>query len=101
MEFFWNSAQNIFNHVPEYIRQAVIAPAKAIRQSRVIDAEQMQDRGVEIVDVDFVFRNGRSDFVGVAIGQSAFDARASQPRRETRAVVAAPFRTVHAGRAAE
>src|SRR5687767_3443500 len=61
----------------------------------------MQDGGVKVVNVNFVFGDGGADVVGRTVGQAAFDAAAGQPGRVTRAVVAAAFGAVHAGRAAE
>ena len=39
-----------------HVGQAEIAVLEAIGQLGVVEAEQVQDRGVEVVDVDFVGR---------------------------------------------
>ena len=42
--------------IPVHIRQPEIAALEAIGQLRVVEAEQVQNGGVQIVDVDFVLR---------------------------------------------
>ena len=48
------------------IRQPEVAALKTIGEFRVIEAEQMQKRGVQIVDMDFVLHDVKTEFVGFA-----------------------------------
>ena len=55
----------------------------------MIEAEQGQDRGVQIVDVDLVFDGGDAELVGRAIDHSATDSATGQDRSEGFGVVIA------------
>ena len=46
----------------------------------VIEPELVEDRGVEVVDVDTVFGDGDAMLVGRAMDDAAFNAASSQPR---------------------
>src|SRR5688500_14999688 len=47
-----NSREDLSDHFPRHVGQAEIAAAVAIRQLGVVDAQQVQDRGVDVVHVD-------------------------------------------------
>ena len=56
----------------------------------MVDAEQVQDRGVQVVDADAVDGGLVADLVGGAVMDAALDAAAGQPGGEgVRVVVAA------------
>src|SRR4051812_7764360 len=50
-----------------------------MRQPRMINAEQVQQRGVQVVNRDLVFDGVKAVFVGRAVHDATFDAAASQP----------------------
>ena len=54
--YYGNRSQNLFHHPTRHIRQPVIPSAVAIRQLLMIDPHEMQNGGVQVVDVDFVVR---------------------------------------------
>ena len=83
------------------ISEAVVAAAVAVGETFVIDAKEVQDGGVEVVDVHFVFGNGGADVIRGPVGKAAFDAAAGEPGGVAGAVVAAAFGAVHAGSPAE
>jgi hypothetical protein len=56
----------------------------------VIQPEQMQDRGLQVVDVNFVFHDVVAEFVGGAQGDSFLDASPGQPDRKCSRVMIAP-----------
>lgn len=60
-------------------------------QALVIDAEEVQDGGVEIVGVDAVATGHDAVFVGFAEDMAAFDATSGHPRGEAKVVMFAPF----------
>ena len=60
-----------------HIRQPEIAALEPVGQLRVIEAEQVQQRGVQIVDVDRVARDVEAEVVGRAVNVS----RVSRRRR--------------------
>src|SRR5262249_54870483 len=55
----------------------------------VVEAEQVQEGGVQVVDVDLVRDGGEAELVGGAVDVAAFDAAAGQPHREAVVVVVA------------
>ncbi len=56
-----------------HIGEAEVAALEAIRQFRVIEAEQVQQRRVQVVDVDLVLRGVEAEFVGFAKREAGFD----------------------------
>ena len=55
----------------------------------MVDAHLMQDRGVQVVDIDLVAHDRFADVVGLAVDDATFDAAAGQPDRKAIAVMAA------------
>ena len=55
--------QQLFDDLAVHVGQAVVAALELERQPGVVDAQAVQDRGVQVVDVDAVVRdvvaNGR------------------------------------------
>ena len=50
-----------------HVGQAVVAALEAVGQLRVVEAEQVQDRGLQVVDVDLVLGDAEAEFVGLAV----------------------------------
>src|SRR5207237_1002203 len=72
-----------------HIGQAHLAAFEQKCQSLVIQAEQLQDRRVKVVDVDALLAGAESELVSRADGPSALDAAAGQPGREAVRIVVA------------
>src|SRR5262245_58647939 len=89
------------NNSPGNIRQSEIAARMVIGQLLVVQAEQVQNRGMKIMDVNGLF----SDFIAVvvtgAIDEAPFHTAASQPGGKHIRVMAAAGDTVAVGSAAE
>src|SRR5258708_2888531 len=83
--------QNLLHHPPINIRQPVIPPRVAEREPLVVEAEEVEDGGVEVVDVDLVLYRAEAEVVGRPVGQAAADAAAGQPGSEAPVVVVAPL----------
>src|SRR5690242_20388249 len=77
------SCQQLLDEFAGDISQTEIASLEAIRQFRVIEAEQMQQSRMKIVNVDFVGRGIEAELVGLAHANPGFDASPGQPHRET------------------
>src|SRR5687768_17453338 len=60
-----------------------------IDQPRVVEAELVQDRGLEVVGGDHVHGGLVAELVGLAVGQAAANAAARQPDRKALPVVVA------------
>ena len=57
------SRQNFFNDAAVNISQAEVATLKAISQAFVIEAQQVQNRGLQIVNVGLAFGDSKTQFV--------------------------------------
>ena len=80
-------------HFAGDVGQAEVATGVAIGQPGMVEAEQVQDGGVEVVDVDGAFDGAVAELVGGTVDVAAFHAAAGKPDREAPVVVVA----AHAG----
>lgn len=74
-----SSHHDVFDYRPGHIGQPEIAAGVAERELGVIEAEQVENSGVEIVDVDGVFDGLVAVVVADAIGHAASDTAAGHP----------------------
>ena len=72
-------------HAGEALVEALVLKGEAL----VVDAELVEEGGVEIVDVDGVFDDIITHLVGFAVGEAFFDAAAGGPEAEAARVVIA------------
>jgi hypothetical protein len=89
------STDNLPDHLAVHIRQPEVAPAIAIGQLRVIEAEQVQYGRMQIVHVRLVFDRLKAEIVRGAVGYPAFNAPAGQPDRKTVGIVIAAVLHIH------
>src|SRR3954468_1384675 len=75
--------------VPVYVGQAVVAALEAVDQLLVVDAHAVQERGVEVVDVDGVLDDVVAIVVGLTENGARLDAAARGPEGEAAAVLVA------------
>src|SRR5437588_399482 len=73
------SRQQLRHHLAGHVGQPKIPTLEAVRQLEVVQAEQMQQRGMEIVDVNGVLDNAPADVIGLADDLPALDAAAGHP----------------------
>ena len=83
------------------VGEAVIAPRVPVGQPRVIEAQQGEHRGVQVVDVDAVFDRPVAEFIRRAVGHSAFYAPAGHPDAESPMIVVAAKLGIAGSRLAE
>ena len=57
----------------------------------MVQAHEVQDRGMQIMDMGAVFHGRQAEFVGGTIGETGFDSATSHPDGETIVVVIASF----------
>ena len=75
------------------VGEAEVAAGVVVGEAFVIEAEEVEDGGLEVVDVDFVLSDMEAEVIGLAVG-SGFDAAASHEGGEgLGVVVAASFAT--------
>src|SRR5262245_48152898 len=87
--------------LPMHIGQPEVAAAVAEGELLVVEADEVEDGGVEVVDVDAVFDGLVAEFVGGAVDVAALDAAAGEPHGEAEAVVVATLVALGSGGAAE
>ena len=95
------SREDVLHHVPLDIREAEIAACIFVGQLFVIHAEQVQERRVQIVDVDFVLLREVAVVVGRAVRDAGLHAAAGHPHREAVRIMIAPVAALRGGRAAK
>src|SRR4030095_15221610 len=77
------------HHAAVHIGQAEIAAAVAVGEPFVVEAHEVQDGRVQVVDVHAVLDRGIAHLVGGAVQGPAFATAAGQPHREAEMVVVA------------
>ena len=64
-----------------HVGQAEVAAGVAVGELLVVEAQQVQDRGVQVVDVDLVLDGLEAELVGRAVDVPPLHAAAGQPHR--------------------
>ena len=88
------------NHVSVDVRQAEFSPPELVDQTPMVDAEQVQHRRVEIMNVDDVLLGVVTELVRSTVRETSPDAAARHPHGESLDVVVAAGALCHR-RAAE
>ena len=78
------------NHLSMHIRQPEVPSRMAESQLLMIEAEQLENRGVQIVNVNLLLRCGETKFIRRAMHVTAAHAASSHPHREPVMIVVAP-----------
>ena len=73
------------------VGEAEVAAGVVVGEFLVIEAEEVENGGLEIVDVDGVFGGGEAEFVGGAVDVTALHSTAGHPHGEAVVVVVAAF----------
>src|SRR5262249_55273911 len=72
-----------------HVRQPILPALELERQLQMVDAEQMQDRRLQVVYVDAVLRHVVTKIIGFAVRQPRLHSTAGQPEREAARVMVA------------
>ena len=72
-----------------HIRQAELAALEAIGEAFVIDAEAMENRGLEVVDVHGILQGIEAEIIRATESHTGLDTAAGHPDREGLAVMVA------------
>ena len=83
------------------VGQPHVAAAVEVRQEPMVEAQQVQDGGVQIVDVHLVLDGRVAEVVGRPVGLAPLDAAARHPGRETARAMVAPLAVLAGRRPAE
>src|SRR5688500_14704772 len=93
--------EQLLDDVAVDVGETEVTTLETVRQLLVIEPELVQDRGVEVVDVDLVPSDVEAEFVGLA-NHARLEAAAGEPHRErVGMMVAAVAATLHHRRAAK
>ena len=95
------SGQDVLHHMPVDVGEAEVAAGVAVGELLMVQAEDVEDGGVEVVDVDFVLLGEVAVVVGGAVGDAALHAAAGHPHGEAFGVVIASVAALGGGGAAE
>src|SRR5262245_30361607 len=95
------SDKYLVHHAPGHVGEPEITPGITVRQALVIEADQMQARGAQVVDVDAVAHGTQAEVVGRTIRHAAAHTSPGHPHRETVVIMVAAVRTLRGWRAAE
>ena len=74
--------QNVVDDVAVDIGQPEVAAAVAISQTFVVESDQVQNRGVQVMDVDLVLGDVKAELVGGTISCSRLHPSSGQPHRK-------------------
>ncbi len=83
------SRQNPAHHFPKNIGEPKVATTVAVGEAFVIEAEEMQEGGVQIVEMHLVNFGGLARRIGGSVAQPSFDAATGHPHRESHMIVIA------------
>jgi len=94
------SGDQLINHPPAQICQTEIPPGITVCEFLVIEPEHLQNRGVQIMNVNRILAGFESKIIGCAVNIAAFNAAAGHPHGKAAMVViaAADFAGVGTGR---
>ena len=73
------SSKNFLHHMPRHIGQAEMAALVEIGEAGVIESHQVQDRGMEVVNVDGILGDVVAEVIGRAVDDAGFHATAGHP----------------------
>ena len=76
------SGQQLVQHLAVHIREAEVATLEFEGEFFVLQTEEMQNRGVEIMHVGRIFGDAEAEFVGLAEGLTSFHAATGEPHGE-------------------
>src|SRR6266581_6344724 len=83
-------SEELIHHFAGDVRQAEIAALKTVGEPLVVQAEQVEDRRVEIIHVDRVGDDVPADLIRFTDDLPAFDATARQPNTERERMMVPP-----------
>src|SRR2546423_12429607 len=82
--------EDFFDNGAGHICQTKVTSGIAIGEALVIQAQQMEDSRMEVVDMHRILRRAKTKLVGCAIDRPASDATPSEPDAKAVMIVVAP-----------
>ena len=81
--------QDLLHHIAVHVGEAEVAAGVAVGEAFVVEAEEVEHRRVEVVDVHDVFDGAEAEFIGGTVDVAAARAAAGEPAGEAVVVVVA------------
>ena len=89
------SGNDLINDFAGHIGETEIATVETIGELLVMEAHEMKDRCVQIVDADAVLNGAEAELIGCAVMNAAFHTTTCHPESESMGIVIATgFRTL-------
>lgn len=95
------SCEYLRHHSPFHIRQPKIATAIAECQSLVVQSQQVQNRGMQIMDMHLIAGGVETEVIGGAVTEPCFHSAAGHPIRERMRIVVASIVSLGRRRSSE
>ena len=83
------SGEEVFDNVAVHVGEAEVAAGVVVGEAFVVEAEEVEDGGLEVVDVDLVLGDVEAEVVGFAVGAGLGAAAGHEGGEGLRVVVAA------------
>src|SRR4051794_36104132 len=77
------------HYFPVDVREAIVAPAEEVGEPGVVEAHEVEEGRVQVVDVDLIFDSVPAELIRGAVNLAAPDAPAGQPHGEAKRVMLA------------
>ena len=87
---FTSSGDQLLDNLAENIGEAVVPSLMLVGKPFMVDAQEVQDRGVEIMHVDARGDDAVTEWIGRAVGDAGLDAATGRPGGEAARVMIAP-----------
>ena len=88
-EIFVPLSQNFFHDLSVDVGETEVSSLEAVGELFVVEAEEVEEGGVEVVDVDFAVDHSEAEFVALAVDVPLLEAGAGHPHCEGFDVVVA------------
>ena len=96
-----NLCDQLFHDLAMHVGQAEVAARVTVCELFMVIADQFHDRGMQIVNVDFVFNGTETEFVGRAVAQTRLHPGPGHPNGKRLVIVIAPVAALRVRRAAK
>ena len=85
------SGQELFDDMSVDIGEAEVTPGVVIRQTFMVEAQQVKDGGLKVMDVNLISGDVEAEVIGLAIGSGLSSAACHQSGESLRVMVATRF----------
>ena len=96
-----SSRDDFLDHVAMHVGKSKVATSKSVGEAFVVDSHKIQDRGMKIVNVDFVFHGPPTEFIGCAMHGPSFHASTGQEHGKSEWMMATSVLSFERGRTPE